>query len=420
MIRSRIMDEPAHDLSRLRIDRDSPPPGLSRALRRSAYLVAALLALFVVAFFALRRARAPGVQVAAAVVRGGGAGAGAGASTGVTANGYVVARTKASVSSKITGRLEYLGVEEGDVVARGEVIARLEADDYAAALAQREADLATAEAGLAEAEAERDQLRRDVVRTQDLQARGLASDQETEQVEAQLTTAEARVLGYKATAEAAAAAVAGARANLENTRIRAPFSGTILRKDAEVGEVVAPVATGSGLTRGAVVTMADFETLEVEVDVNEAYIARVRRGQPATITLDAYPGTTFPGRVRQVVPTADRQRATVEVKVSFQERDERILPEMGATVEFLEEGGTPEVAGPASVFVPAAAVRDEAGRQVVWVVRGDRVERREVEAGPVTGDSREIRVGLEGGEQVVIAGHEDLADGMRVRVVPAS
>lgn len=416
MIRTRKMSEPTHDLSRLRIDRDRPPPGVSRAVRRSAYIAIASALIVVVVFLVLRGGGGRPVEVALAELVGGGASA----STGVTANGYVVARTKASVSSKITGRLEYLGVDEGDVVEAGRIIARLEAQDYVAALAEREAELATARAGLAESEAERDQLERDVARAKDLLARGLASAQQTEQLAAQLTTAQARVERMRATVAAADAAVNVARANLENTRIRAPFSGTILRKDAEVGEVVAPVATGSGLTRGAVVTMADFETLEVEVDVNESYISRIHHGQPATITLDAYPDIDFPARVRQIVPTADRQRATVLVKVSFVERDEHILPEMAATVEFLEaEGAAPGESPPARLFVPAAAVQDEAGRQVVWIVRGDRVERRQVEAGPVTGERREIRSGLSGGERVVIAGAESLEDGMRVTIVPS-
>jgi len=415
MIRTRKMSQPTHDLSRLRIDRDRPPARVSRALRWSVYIVAASAVLVALLLLALRGRNAPLVQVAQAEVVGGGASL----STGVTANGYVVARTKASVSSKITGRLEFLGVDEGDVVEAGQVIARLEAEDYAATLAQREADLATARAGLAESEAERDQLERDVARAKDLLARGLISDQVSEQVEAQLRSAAARVERYRATVTAAEAAVGVAQANLENTRIRAPFSGTILRKDAEVGEVVAPVATGSGLTRGAVVTMADFETLEVEVDVNESYIARIHHGQPATITLDAYPDIDYPARVRQIVPTADRQRATVLVKVSFVERDPRILPEMAATVEFLEAGGdAPQESSPPRVFVPAAAVQDQSGRQVVWVVSGDRVERREVDAGPVTGERREIRSGLSGAEQVVIAGSEGLEDGARVTVTP--
>ncbi|KPK79598.1 MAG: hypothetical protein AMS25_12040 [Gemmatimonas sp. SM23_52] len=409
------MSEPVHDLSRLRIDRDRPPPGVRRAVRWSAYLAIAAVAVVIVVIVLARGRGGPTVQVAGAELRGGGAAA----STGVTANGYVVARTQASVSSKITGRLEYLGVEEGSVVSRGAIIGRLESADYAAVLAQREAELVTARAALAESEAERDQLRRDVERARDLLAGGLISQQETEQLEAQLSTAEARVERFRAQVRAAEAAVGVARANLENTYIRAPFSGTVLRKDAEVGEVVAPAVTGGGLTRGAVVTMADLETLEVEVDVNEAYIARIRNGQPALITLDAYPDTGFRGRVRQVVPTADRQRATVEVKVSILDKDPRILPEMGARVEFLEdESGAAGPAGPARLFVPAAAVRDEAGRQVVWVVSGGRVERREVEAGPVTGQLRELRRGVSAGEQVVVAGHAGLEDGARVKLAP--
>lgn len=405
------MNEPAHDLSRLRIDRDRSPPSVKRALRWSAYVATAAVVLFIGIVFVVRGAGRPEVQVALAELRGGAAAA----STGVTANGYVVARTQASVSSKITGRLAYVGVEEGSVVEKGEVIARLEAADYKAVLAQREADLATARAGLVEAETERDQLVRDLSRAEDLLAKGLMSAQQIEQLESQLKSAEARVSRSRAQVRAAEAAVSVARANLENTYIRAPFDGTVLRKDAEVGEVVAPAVTGGGLTRGAVVTMADLETLEVEVDVNEAYIARIHHGQLAPITLDAYPGTTFRGRVRQIVPTADRQKATVLVKVAILDRDPRILPEMGAKVEFLEDGGGGAVdGGPPRVFVPAAAVRDEAGRQVVWVVRGERVERREVEAGPVTGDWREIRRGVEAGERVVVAGHDGLEDGMIV------
>jgi RND family efflux transporter MFP subunit len=219
--------------------------------------------------------------------------------------------------------------------------------------------------------------------------------------------------------DAATAGLRFAQANLDNTVIRAPFTGTVLRKEAEVGEVVAP-SVGGGLTRGAVVTLADLTTLEVEVDVNEAYIARVRGDQAARITLDAYPDTAFRGRVRQVVPTADRQRATVQVKVAVTDRDPRILPEMGARVDFLE----PEAAGPAPgatapaprIRVLAAAVREHEGRTVVWLVRGGRLEPRPVQAGPVSGGYREVRAGLAGGELVLTGGVESPRAGMRVRV----
>jgi RND family efflux transporter MFP subunit len=407
------MTEPVHDLSRLRIDRDRPSASSSRALKMSATL-AVFAALFVAAV--LWWTRGPGghrVTVALVEVVGGGTEQ----AVGITANGYVVARTKASVSSRVSGRLAYLGVEEGSTVRRGEIIARLENDDYRAFVSQAQADERRAEAALLEAEAQRDQLRRDLARGRELLLQNLVSEREVEDLEAQLAVAEARVGVQEAIVEAATAAIGVAEANLENTIIRAPFDGTVLRKDAEVGEVVAPAATGGGLTRGAVVTMADLETLEVEVDVNEAYIAQIAGGQPARIILDAYPRDAYPGEVRQIVPTADRQRATVQVKVSILEGDERILPEMAARVEFLEDpSATPHADEPPRVFVPGAAVRDEAGRAFVWVVRNGTVTRTAVEAGPVSGSRREIRSGLSGGERVVTSGFEDLADGMVVEV----
>ncbi len=212
-----------------------------------------------------------------------------------------------------------------------------------------------------------------------------------------------------------------AQANLENTLIRAPFAGTVLRQEAEVGEVVAP-SVGGGLTRGAVVTMADLATLEVEVDVNEAYIARVRRSQPARITLDAYPDTAFRGTVRQVVPTADRQRATVQVKVSIIERDPRILPEMAARVDFLEPDvprADTAATRPPIVRVPSTAVREEGGTSIVWLVRDGRLRRRQIEAGPASGGFREVRRGLAGGELLLVGGLETPTEGLRVRVSPS-
>lgn len=410
------MPESAPDLSRLKINRDEPSPAAKRALKRNASL-AGLAAVFLVVVFVLARGGGgPEVTVARAERVGGAASAG----VGITANGYVIARTKASVSSKISGRLAYLGVEEGSVVRRGEVIARLENDDYRAVVLQAEAELQRARAALAVAQAERDQLRRDLTRAEALLEKNLISEQQVEDLSARLAAGDARVGVQDAQVEAAAAVGGVATANLENTYIRAPFDGTVLRKDAEVGEVVAPVATGGGLTRGAVVTMADLETLEVEVDVNEAYIRQIRGGQAARIILDAYPDRGYAGAVRQIVPTADRQRATVLVKISILEPDARILPEMAARVEFLEEASGEQAAGePARVFVPAAAVRDETGQAVVWVVRDGRLERIAVDAGPVSGGRREIRAGLSGGEQVVTGGPADLRDGAAVRIVPS-
>src|SRR5207249_3075130 len=326
----------------LHLDRDTPP-GVRRAFRRSLILAAVAAGLIAAAVLVVRRGSAVPVQTVVVTPLDAGAGA-AGGATAVTANGYVVARTRASVSSKVPGRLAYLAVSEGSDVKSGDVIARL---------------------------------------------------------------------------EAAEAALRFAQASLENTLIRAPFSGTVLRKEAEVGEVVAP-SVGGGLTRGAVVTMADLRTLEVEVDVNEAYIARVHHGQPAKITLDAYPDTSFGGQVRQVVPTADRQRATVQVKVSILDHDPRILPEMGARVDFLEperpaaaRGAAPTT--PLRIRVPAGAVRERDGQTVVWLVRNGRLEPRVVQAGPVSGEFREIRSGLSGGELVLVGGVETPRTGLRVQ-----
>jgi HlyD family secretion protein len=415
------MASPAPDLSKLRIDRDAPAPGVRRAVRINAIFAAVVVAVIAIAYFLVQRGSVVTVQTVLAQTTGESGGGGAGqAAASVTANGYVVARTRAAVSSKVPGRLAFLGVAEGSHVERNAVIARLENADYAAQVAQAEANLASARARVIEAESDHEQLQREARRLHDIRGRNaqLISEQEVESAESRAASAAARVRSASAGVTAAEAAVRFANVSLENTLIRAPFTGTVLRKEAEVGEVVAP-SVGGGLTRGAVVTMADLRSLEVDVDVNEAYIARITGKQRARITLDAYPDTSFIGEVRQVVPTADRQRATVQVKVSIVDRDPRILPEMGARVDFLEpqtrQAGA-AIASTPRVRVPAAAVRESSGRSVVWIVRGDRLESRVVEAGPVSAGIREIRSGLSGGELLVIESPTPPTAGMRVKV----
>ena len=419
---------PTADLSKLRINRDDPPPAVRRALGRALWLTGAAVVIIAVVVIVGRRGGAVPIQVVTVSATTGGEGAGGGGGTdgavAVVANGYVVARTKAAVSAKIPGRLAALNVSEGSHLEKGDVIARLENNDYAAAVGQAEAQLASAKATLIETQSDRDQLQREFVRVRDIHSQNpnLVSTQEVESADSKARQADARVEAQQARVDAAAAALRVAQANLENTYIRAPFSGTVLRKEAEVGEVVAP-SVGGGLTRGAVVTMADLATLEVEVDVNEAYIARISSGQQARITLDAYPDTAFRGSVRQVVPTADRQRATVQVKVSIVDRDPRILTEMGAKVEFLEppraaRAESAEVVQRPRIMVPAAAVRSEEGRSIVWIIRDGRLQRRDVDAGPVSGNFREIRSGLSGGEQLLMAGVETPREGQRVKVGP--
>ena len=281
------MTSPAHDLSKLRIDRD-PPPEVRRAFGR-VLLFAGIAVLFVVALlFFLRRGGQVVVQTTVATPMASGASLVEEGSVTVTANGYVVARTRASVSAKLPGRLATQPLDGGTFVRKGEVIARLESADYAAAVEQARANLANARAQLAEAESDRDQAKRESDRIARIRAErpDLMSPQDAEAADARTAQATSRATAAAARVDAASAGLRMAQVTLENTVIRAPFTGTVLRKEAEVGEVVAP-SVGGGLTRGAVVTMADLSTLEVEVDVNEAYIGRVKGDQQARITLDA-------------------------------------------------------------------------------------------------------------------------------------
>jgi len=400
------------DLNSLRISRESNAnAGKPRLV---LYLVIVIVALVVMGgVWVLTRDRAIDVRTAVAEARGSVKG-----SAGLTANGYVVARTKASVSSKVPGRLAYLGVEEGDRVASGAVIARLEAAEYEATVRQTASEILATEASVIEASAQVMQAERTLERARRLRADSLVAEQTFDDATTALETARARLRAAEARLEAARQANAATRASLENTIIRAPFSGTVLRKDAEVGEVVAPAVAGGGLTRGAVVTIADLSTLEVEVDINEAYIGTIRHNQPADVVLDAYPGVNFPGHVRQIVPTADRQKATVLVRIAIDSRDTRIMPEMGARVVFSDTVSV-ESAGAAQsrVYVPSAAVRNLGGEDVVWVIADERARRRRIEAGPVMGDAREVRSGLSAGETIILDPPAELAEGARVKAV---
>jgi len=385
------------DLASLRIDRTPPPRRGGSTMIRVALMFVTVVVAGLIGLRFSRATSAITVNVGAAEATGGGSATGA----GISANGYVVARTKASVSSKILGRLAWVGVTEGSQVKENEIIARLESADY-------EAALLVANANVAQLDAQHVQAERDLKRAQSLRAKDLVSDSDLESAQTRLDVSAAQANAGRAQAKLA-------EATLENTRVRAPFAGTVLRKDAEVGEIVAPSSAGGGLTRTAIVTMADLSTLEVEVDVNEAYIAQVVNGQAARITLDAYPDTSFAGRVRQVVPTADRQKATVLVKVSILDRDPRILPEMGAKVVFEAQNAQVAVA-PRRVFVPQAALVQSGGRSFVWVMANGVVREQAVDVGPARGDRIEVRQGLMGGESLVLAPPAGLKDGSRVKL----
>lgn len=390
------MSAATSDISSLRIERQSsPPPNPSNSKKWLGITV--LIALGLVGLYLVWKPTTIEVKVSSVVVTGGNK-----APLGsITANGYVVARTKASVSARIAGRITLLKVHEGSVVKQGDILALIESADY-------EAQLAAAHAAVAQFEAQQQKAQRDLDRKRALHDKQLISAADLQDAETSLSVIGAQLNAARAQERLAAV-------NFDNTRIKAPFDGTVLRKDAEVGEMVVPQAASGINARTAIVTMADLTTLEVEVDVNEAYISQIKSEQKVRVTLDAYPNVSFSGKVRQVVPTADRQKATVQVKVSILDRDERILPEMGAKVVFLAGDSPTIVNEPQKIYVPRQAVR--AGQTTtVFVVQEGRLLEKVVQIGAARGDDFEVMAGLLGGESVVLDPSADLASGQVVRI----
>lgn len=317
------------------------------------------------------------------------------------ASGYVVAQRKAAVASKGTGRLVYLGAVEGDRVREGQVIARIEDADVRAQVAQAQANLALSRAELRDAE-------RSLGRERMLLDSNFTS-------QAAYDAAESRFERVKAGIAVAQAMLQSAEVALENTIIRAPFDGTVLTKNADVGEVVAPLA-GGAFSKSAVVTIADLRSLQVEADVAESNLEAISPGQPVEIVLDAYPDARYPGYVSKIVPTADRAKATVQVKVAFRSYDSRVLPEMSAKVHFLPRPSRVAVDTQPVLVVPGTAVVERNGRNVVFVVEGGRAVEVPVEVGRHVGSSVAIREGLRPGVQVVDSVSASLRGGAKVTV----
>ena len=334
----------------------------------------------------------------------------------LTATGYVVAQRAAAVASKGTGRLEELRVEEGDQVKAGDIIARLEADDVNASLSASKAAVGQAAAAVevAKAQAREAKLRYD--RVMDLKDKKLASDAEYDQARAANESSAANVASAEAGLNAAKANVEWAEVQVENTIIRAPFDGTVLTKTADVGEVVAPFAS-SASSRGAVVTIADMSSLEVEADVSESNIQQIKVDQPCLITLDAIPAEPYRAKVKKIVPTADRSKATVMVKVSFDQIDNRVLPEMSAKVNFLPSGqSTEEVSTKTILTVPSTAIVSRNGSQVVFLAKQGKVIARAIETGQTYGGVVEVRSGVDIGDVVVLTPPEGMSDGDAVKL----
>jgi RND family efflux transporter MFP subunit len=386
------------DLSALRMNRETATrprrrtaPALGWAAAIVAVGAAAIVLPRVVPWFA-PRVETTTVQVVTA----------AQASTVLTATGYTVAQRRAAVAAKIVGRVVELRVDEGDPVKEGDVIAVLDSDDRRADVLQAEAALAEARATLADAE-------REAARQTALFARELTSEAARDAAFTRRDVAAAKV----STAEAALAA---AQASLAYTVIRSPLTGVVIDRTVEVGEMVAPGGFTSQQSTGALVRIADLSSLEVEADINESYIARVRPGQPAAIRVDAVPDVEYRGKLRQIVPTADRQRAVVQVKVSIDNLDERLVPDMSTTVTFLD-AAVPAPTDPAEpkLLVPAGAVADAGGSPWVWVVTGDRLRKTPIEIDGPDGEMLAVRKGVGGGDTIVKSMNEALEDGARVR-----
>ena len=406
------------DLTGLKIDRDAPKPPPSRS-RLGVWITLAVVAVAPAIWFVTRQTRTKVFDVTVATAEPVGGAPGAGASEILTASGYVVARQRASVSTEIAGRLDALKVDEGSRVQKGDVLGVLRNEDQRAAVSSAQAALAAANAAHGEAKASAKEADLELARRRELLGRGLVSQAEFDAAEARGQVTRSRVESTEAEIENARARLEAAKIDYEKTFIRAPFSGAVLRKEAEVGEIVSPIPSTGGLTRGAIVTMANLATLEVEVDVNEGYVARASEGMRSEITLDAYPSIHYPGRVRQIVPTADRQKATVRVKVTFDSLDARVLPEMGAKVTFLSEPDRPASDGgsavPTAVWIPSAAVKEREGRAVVFVVEGNRAVARSVSPRPLGPDRVSVSAGLAPGDRVVVEAPDELTDRARVR-----
>jgi RND family efflux transporter MFP subunit len=346
---------------------------------------------------------------------------GASAGSVLDASGYVTARRQATVSAKVTGKVMEVFIEEGMRVQEGAVLARLDDIEAKAQLALAQAQLGSTRSQLAEIRALLEQAERDFARQSQLHERQLVAAQALDAARAQRDSLRARLVSAEEQIKVAEESVAVAKVQLDNMVVRAPFSGVVIAKAAQPGEMISPLSAGGSFTRTGIGTIVDMDSLEIQVDVNEAFINRVAAGQPVEVMLNAYPDWRIPGEVIAMIPTADRSKATVKVRIALKQKDPRIVPDMGVRVAFLNPqpaGAAPTQA--AGVLVPAEAVRAEGTRGVVFVFAGDKVERRAVTLGEAMGANRLVLTGLRAGEQVVLSPPDSLKDGAPAKLAKDS
>lgn len=407
------MNSPADLLKELRIDRNAaPPPRSWKPVWIALAVVAALALLGSLVWAFLVRGQAPVVRTATAVALGGANGP----VSVLDASGYVVARRMATVSAKITGRVREVLIEEGQKVEAGQVMATLDPID-----ADAERELANAQLGAARSQIESVRARlkeaeANARRLDSLVRRQLVSRAQYDEAVAARDALRAELATAQRNVEVAADRLRIADIGVDNTVVRAPFAGVVTAKAAQPGEIVSPLSAGGGFTRTGIGTIVDMDSLEVEVDVGEAFIGRVKPGMPVEATLNAYPDWKIPAEVIAIIPAADRGKATVKVRIALKAKDPRIVPDMGVNVRFLESAPPQEAAAPRGVLVPEAAVVEREGGPVAFVVEGERVARRALRIGRTLGSDREVLSGLSAGETVVLNPPETLADGVEVRV----
>ncbi len=336
----------------------------------------------------------------------------------LNASGYVTPRRRATVAAKITGRVTAVYTDEGMRVRQGQVLATLDDSDARVRLLSARAERDAAAAAIQDLQVNLANAERELKRTEQLQGSGVQTQQALDQARTTVDSLKARIALTKEQVRAAEARIQVAQQDVDNATIRAPFEGLIVSKDAQVGEMVSPISAGGGFTRTGIATLVDMNSLEIEVDVNESYIARVKPAQRVVAKLDAYPDWEIPSKVRTVIPTADRQKATVKVRIAFDKLDPRILPDMGVKVAFLGEE-RPQAKGSVSdvkAMIPKGAVRTESGKPVVWLVRDNKLERRALSLGAEHGSDVEVLAGVSAGDKLVVRGPESLREGQAVEI----
>src|SRR5215831_2702675 len=396
---------PKHDLGSLKIDdrlrttgKTGKRLGMFAALIGVLVIVGGLLAAF--------RSRKPMVEVAAARPAGD-----VRADALLNASGYITPRRRATVAAKVTGQIKEIYAEEGLHVKAGQVLAILDCAQPEAALTSAKTERDATAAALSDLEVQLGNAERELERAQGLRSAGVNSQQALDSARTTRDSLRSKIALTREQTRAAEARIGMAQQDVINCTVRSPYDGIVVSKDAQRGEIVSPISAGGGFTRTGIATVVDMNSIEIEVDVNESYIARVTPGQKVIATLDAYPDWQIPATVRTVIPTADRQKATVKVRISFDQLDPRILPDMGVKVAFLDNAPVAKSKGSeAKALIPQAAVREDAGQKIVFLVNQRKLERRAVNLGANRGNDVEVMAGISPGDMLVVRGGADLRD----------